>query len=457
MSYISYLPTNDNHQWELATQFQNITNELVEILPARPDPFCGYDLEGAKRYFLETLDNIERLFFLPEEVAFTNRNTVWSAPNFTIDDFKSEINTPSATNGLVMYIAPKTRWEEIPDMQEMELVERELKGTSNVFIKVFTHNKGKSRIYVFISKQPTWEQLIKIKILQWSLFKDNIEHPEPAYLDILNGFLNNNLETINKAFKTIFERQDLTEYKYAAVKKAFEYGSSRQVRILQNRIEELQSEINRYENYLCELLTEVRHKNTMLSAAKNIPSEDMQIIIKYLSKHPYIKSFKAVNDYTVEFNFEAPIIYYDKYILNKIKERRIGTDWSILNIFDNDKYELITRCKIRFNTDSFEVSLESIGDDWPYIIGHPHIDRFGCFGNHNFAIQDAAKEGNYLGAIEQIVQAVLNLNFSDTYVVDTLINHLNCNREMRTWRTKETGIMLTTQEVLDNEETETDS
>ena len=83
-------------------------------------------------------------------------------------------------------------------------------------------------------------------------------------------------------------------------------------------------------------------------------------------------------------------------------------------------------------------------------MNHPHISRFHCFGNHRQAIYDSAESGDLIGAVEQITQAVLNLNFYDSPVVEHVVSALSQNRsDLRTWRCKETGEMLTTQEIIE--------
>ena len=64
-------------------------------------------------------------------------------------------------------------------------------------------------------------------------------------------------------------------------------------------------------------------------------------------------------------------------------------------------------------------------------------------------MKDAAIAGDYFAAIEQITQAVLNLNFSDSIVIGTMLNELLDYPSQKTWRSKETGALLTTEEIME--------
>ena len=449
--YITHLPIEDDlYQRELVLELKSVEQELKNILPTVNQGCAVRGIDGAAKVsFMKLMEQLERLFFLnTENQDHTDFITV--VLNKYDSLFRDYVNTTIYSTGLIIHIAPKTHYEEFRGVKHLEVLEKELKYNPNQFLKVFTKN---DKLFVFTNKQLTWKQLIKIKILQWTLFESKINDPEPNIKEFLIGMLNRDLNKINTALTNIMTRPDFVELKYKEIVSVLEYGSKTQIRVLEDSIDMVQREIMEYENRLNEKLTDLRNLNISLSAAENAPQEDMQLIIKYLIKHPYIRSFNARNQTELVFYFEAPLIYFDKYILDKIIDNHSDTNRKILNIFINNNYELITRCKIIFDTQHFRVSFSRMGPEPRGIVGHPHIDTYQCFGNHNKAIQDAAKEGNYLGAIEQLSQAVLNINFSDSYVVGTMLNDLRNNMDyFRTWKCKETGAMLTTEEVINNEE-----
>ena len=393
------------------------------------------------------MNTLERLFFIDEENNNDFTNEIIGKNFYT---FERSVITNEANTGLVIAIAPKTHYKEIAYIKHLEVVEKELKAYPSQFIKVFT---SADILYVYMNKQPTWDQIIKIKILQWTLFNNHIKSEENSIMDFLNAMLNKDLKGINNALTNIMNRPDFIDVKYNELINVFKYGSTKNIRMIQSDIRSLHNKITDYENYINSCITEIKNKNLILAAYTNNSDEDLKPIIRYLLKHPYIKSTNIITESLLEFYYEAPIIYFDKYILEKIILNKTGIEKKILYIFYDNKYELITKCVIQFNTDDFKVTFKKIGDG--DIIGHPHIDKFNCFGNHNKAVRESAAERDYLGAIEQISQAVLNLNFSDTYVIDTMLATLKHNPNYITWKNKKTGDMLTTKEVLKQyEETE---
>jgi len=179
-------------------------------------------------------------------------------------------------------------------------------------------------------------------------------------------------------------------------------------------------------------------------------------------KNPYIKEIEAVGDRTIDLWYEAPIIYFDDFIAEKILLSYISPEKrKIIKAIIDQEYELMTRCRIRFNTQYFSIEAIQIGNDG--LLGHPHLDRYQCRGTHDRYIYEAAKTANYIGAIEQITAAVLNLNFADSIVIDTMLGTLTDNHyfeRLKTWRHKKTKVMITTKElmeVIQDEETQTNS
>ena len=110
----------------------------------------------------------------------------------------------------------------------------------------------------------------------------------------------------------------------------------------------------------------------------------------------------------------------------------------------------MTCCALQFKTSNFgiEYADRSLNINTT-ALPHPHIMRFHCFGNHGTAVREAAETGNYLGAIEQITQAVMNLNFYDSCVINEMLQNLDTDKYRVTWKNKENGMWYSTAEVLE--------
>ena len=110
----------------------------------------------------------------------------------------------------------------------------------------------------------------------------------------------------------------------------------------------------------------------------------------------------------------------------------------------------MTKCCIKCNTDDFSI-YPVTRSDTENIMGHPHIDQYGCLGNHREAIWESAEAQDYIGAIEQISQATLNINFYDACIVGYVMRYFSEDRnrhEKKTWLDTTTNELITLEEVI---------
>lgn len=437
---------------QLVIDLQEIKNQLEQLLSTNNSPYSSsfWHQDNAANFLMDVMNELERLFFMDSSEYPSGSFEVHRDYYF----FGSYINNTGVSTGFVLGTGPATEWIDAAAYEHLEVIEKSLQK-QNQFLKVFTCN---NKLCVYTNKKMDWEQIAKLKIMQWTIFEDKIETPEPAVLEFLNALIKKDKDKANEAINKIINREDLQNKKYEEILKVFQNPSKRIIETMEENLQTWAIKITTLENQLSEALIRHREVDERLKTMLMAPQSDYKYMIKYLKNHPYIQKITVINDNTLSLYYEAPIIYYDKYILRKIKERAdYKIDKKIYQIFEDEEFELVTRCQIEFNTNSFSVHLCKIGDN--VLIGHPHIDKFSCFGTHNRAIQDAAASGEYLGALEQITQAVLNLNFSDSYVTRELLKTLKRHpKSLITWRNKETGVLLSTEEVLDQyEETQTNN
>ncbi len=409
--------------------------------------------------FIHMISHIERLFF-PEDITnppFTNKTYINAVPAFESMYYTIKNNEYTFESGFVYCQAPRTRYTEFNETH-LEALEVNLKEDSHHFLKIFMCNNV---LFIYTNKSLSFETIIKLKILQWNVTKENIKTEQPKIFELLQAFLDKDVITINTIIEKLLNCKVILDSKYMDLKKVFQPKYEKKIEETKNTISSYENDYLYHENQLSALVTKIVELQTSLEFLKKQAEqeeEDNTDLIRFLAKHPYIKHIEKKSQTAVDLYFEAPILYFDDYILKRIIHNHTPERQKILKVFLDNKYELITRCQIRFHTDTFQISIQYIGGN-PRLIGHPHIDMYGCFGNHNLALHEAAREINYFGAIEQISQAVLNLNFSDSTVIQGMLNWLISNSHVPTWRSKETGVMLTTEELMEvyNEETTTDS
>ena len=55
-------------------------------------------------------------------------------------------------------------------------------------------------------------------------------------------------------------------------------------------------------------------------------------------------------------------------------------------------------------------------------IPNPHIDRYSCLGNYERTMNERLMENDAIGAIEQCISSCKSLNFSDSTVMEVLMD-----------------------------------
>lgn len=351
--------------------------------------------------------------------------------------------------GLIIHEAPSTRFNpaNYSSAEYLENAEVFLKQTPHHFLKIFTTTNCKY-LYVWTNKSLTPDTYYKLYALYLSLFnKDN-----KTLTDFVTKLVEDNIEEAKKVLKDFFTSDEVIEREFESFKRCLRNQSQRQIEKMERDIASYRDNIHSYENEIAAIASKMRELNEKLSFFKYMQedNEDHKLFFKHLRKIPYLKSFQGTDNGYIHLEYEAPLIYFSDMPAEKlIAQPNRPSYWKhIIKAIIGRKYELVTKCAIEFNTGNFTITSDSIHNGDP-VMKHPHISRYNCFGNHRQAIYESAQTGDYIGAIEQITQAVLNINFYDVCVVDSLCATLEDKRDtLKTWKCKETGEMLTTNEVL---------
>lgn len=270
---------------------------------------------------------------------------------------------------------------------------------------------------------------------------------------------NSNIGKANRIYHAMVNTPELTKARTVnTINGVFKDMKNGRINNIKGNIENINYRLNELQNDYSSYMTNKRNLLEELDRIKNNPDIETDDIINYILKTKYIKKVtKATNGRGLLLYYEAPMLYYDDDVIQHIRHSYDEEVQFIFDAFLERRYQLYTRCEVIFYPEDFRVDNRTIGNrnENNQYIGHPHIDRFGCFGNHGEAIQDWAETGDYIGAITQVTAAVLNLNFTDGTVVgeliDTLIERAD---EVPTWYDTETGALLTTNELRYNLEQE---
>lgn len=398
-----------------------------------------------------------KIFWTVDSLNCTNKKAVYhysgDVRNLEIiyenryNDFENEI-------GIIIIKAAFTFFnkDSYPQAEYLEGAEQVLKQTPKHFLKIFT-NPEKNKLFVFTNQELELETIYKLNVLKWTIIKDAADDFYEETLDFYNGFVNKDLDLVNDAFNKLMSLEKIEENKNKKLKKCFSFDHEAQITRYTSNIRAKYADIQNYENMIAQLGSDIRNINERIKSLNSINlDEEFDILTKYLKKHPYIyKVIPMEGSSKIILYFYSPIIYFEKDMV----ERLINTayegliDYEIVcNMFLSDKYTLYTHCNISFNTATFETEMMSEVGNEKYI-AHPHIMRYNCFGNHRQAINESAETRDYLGAIEQISQAIMNLNFYDSVVEGELMRTLTSySRDIPTWKNNETGEILSTDEAI---------
>ena len=428
------------------SKFKTALTKQLPNLHGRSFILIDTNLDAPISAFLSTMAQLERFFFKEKLQTFNTRTVITKYPR-TYQNVMDDINICAVKSGFIYINLPRTKYVEIEAAKHLTAAEASFKVESHHFLKIFTL---RNNLVIFSNKPLPFQTIVKLKMLQWSISNDKIETPQQDVLNFLTGFKEPlDKDVINNALHNILSLDIFQEIKYNELKELFKPNYTRKIRRMEDDLANYESSYISYTNQLAELATKIRELHEQLLITNELANQetDNTELIKYLFKHPYITDIEKIDSHQVYIKFRAPILYFDDSIIKRIIRNYSETKATLLKVFLDNKYELITQCQMRFDTDTFNIRLNYIGNS--DVIGHPHIDQYNCFGNHMMAIQDAAKEGNYFGAIEQMAQAALNMNFADSVVLNYLLRALIEHSSLPTWRSKETGIMLSTKEILE--------
>lgn len=443
------IPTDNLTASQVETTLSDIIYSIRDIIPTDNIYFAH---QGNYRCH-QMMEIITRLNGISASIDaketyryYVNRNERFKRGVFNDDtDYGIIINEEASTHFLE---------NEFLGAVYLEGAQTHLKQTPTHFLKIFTREPSK-KLFVYTNKELTLPTLYKL----WLLDAATNPRGNKTGTDFANCCVNGNAEGARKIIENFLNSDYVQELEFKRFQNCLKTNVDNQIRHLKSRIENQRREIADYENHIAQVATEIRDNNERIEFLKyrSDSNEQDKILYKHLKKHPYIKRFNGDPNGYISLYFEAPLIYFNEEPLEKLiqQEYRPPEETKILKIIYGQKYELMSRCEIKFNTHTFTVDVNELSRS-NTMINHPHIDRYHCFGNHRTAIERSAESGDYLGAIEQISQAVLNLNFYDGTVINNMLQTLiNNYRNLKTWRNKETGVMLTTEEVIEGGEYET--
>ena len=358
------------------------------------------------------------------------------------------------TIGMVINEEASTHFheEDYHHIERMPALEKLLKQTSSHFLRIFT-NRYDRVLYVWTNKRLDANTFFSLKVIQNKLNNEYLNEPKAYVRDFYDALKEKDIDKVRESLNTFLESDYVKNYAMRKFQECMTYNITNNITSLEHALTSYRRSITEHENTIMTLATQIRETNEKIESLKGKDQkEDIEILYKYLCKHPYIKKFTPKDNGRLQLDFVSPLIYFNEYALDKLISNRSGEEKIIFRTFKERRYTLMTVCRIAFDTDDFRAIIENIDSSNKDYFPHPHIELYGCFGNHQEAIADSAISGDYLGAIEQISQATLNMNFYDTCVANGLVRCMRDSyRNTKTWLDNETGELISFEEILRRE------
>lgn len=160
------------------------------------------------------------------------------------------------------------------------------------------------------------------------------------------------------------------------------------------------------------------------------PALDITELPQYIIKNAYITDYSVVHD-SLHLTFVTPLQYYDIDALKSYyrREDSVVTRNPFISrlfqdIFIKRRFTMFCATAIRLNFFDVRVVIDELSGPASKLFPHPHIMLHYCLGNNEPVINRLFTEHDYISAIEQIVAATKNINFTDVTVVENFIKKI---------------------------------
>lgn len=444
MSHIPHEKDDNN-----IADFIKIRNTLGNILGQHTNAlFMYYGLPEKHNYFLHTCMLLEDACMIHREnkPRYTLRYMVNG--HLIIDtgrdaDFRIRIQKGSRGD-----------WLPFDDrMQHLTGMEVVMTQNSHHFIKIGLNDNV---LNVYTNQTLSWDNLYKLKRMQYQIFKEYYTDCTPALFDFFDALIDDDLIKTQEALNDILSDPELERMKFAFLENYFISDKERLIAIYEERIIKYQQQIDSLQNQLTLMISRLNDDLLQCHGLRTTEDDfDVNTIIHYLMHHPYITDIsKGDTEDTLKLHYKAPLLYYDDSLLDPLIRNAItGKRKAFLEILKERKYVIWTECFINYKPQSFQISPHASLAAYKFnTIPHPHIDHYGCLGNHSNAINDWKETGDYIGCIDQITAAVLNLNVVDGAVMNTLLQSLIEHPSHKCFQNNETKEFASFNDILKEKE-----
>lgn len=291
-------------------------------------------------------------------------------------------------------------------------------------------------------------------------------------------------ESVAEDFKDIFDKLEeiKAQQKLTLIKDALNARMTKEAETIKRSIKNTQESIESLEKRLDDYydqLGKLQAEHIGILSKKGYEEKEVEEILDFVNRNRYIQSMNVKSYSTYNGNINAllldiiaPITIYEpeplaRYIDSNIDYiGRSTLKGKILKafkrIFVDQELQMICETFARLDLANIELnaSYSSLGLNYSYDykrICQPHLSRYNCWGDNLNPIKQMIREGDIAGALNNIVIATQNINFTDATVLSNFVDMIansNALMNMKSCLSKADGQLWSIRDVIDQLERE---
>ena len=302
--YFTNIPNENNHGQTIDNLINLYHRENLESLHSNSDIRSS----STKSIFVMILLRLEGIFndFLKEQAFYesTDRH---------INDYPFKTEYFYAKQQEYKTVFQNEGYTPIPSLQAA------LSTPTYVFYK-------DNHLAICAKERIKWEDFYKILAFRYELikqtFKDTGRFVDARFSELYRALANNDAETADKIFITIAEDKLLKKTRFTRFKKFFKPRTERKIKEIKRTLASLSSDLEAQLAAYTRTATAIEKTNEEYEYLINKKEDDIsQECINYLVKIPYLQTLYERSSNELELYFEAPLLYYDEAIIDRLIAR----------------------------------------------------------------------------------------------------------------------------------------
>ena len=206
---------------------------------------------------------------------------------------------------------------------------------------------------------------------------------------------------------------------------------SRKLEHLQNEIGYKRSNLKEYLEKIGSIQKEVERLQIEYSAYKAAPTETLTARLENITE--YLGTSRGITDWWIDgsallFTIVSPLRFSDPDEI----EDRLGLYFSenqqkIIRKVLDDEIVLYLESTLTLDIEDGRIYCDYRNQDnrSEHHLPNPHLVGYNCFGGHTQLIAESISRGDYIGAIEQAIEANSFVNSYDTPVIEKLSSYIS--------------------------------